>query len=1129
MKEKANAKRLLSMLLAFAMVFSIVLPATAAEEGTGKKLFARWSDGSGFLDSHEMPWNLSSPLVFCFGTSTTDYVEIPLNSTALTATGVVQLTPAGSMDGSDNVYRITLSGEGTGTVRYTHEGIVYEFSVVGKEAWTGDSTGNGKLYAVDTTSNKKYESLEIAPGNSVYVYLETDNGRLTHDDVSKIAVPQFFDVQAVPSPMWENAFMISASGTNTGAILYTDGDVMYELPVTSADGSGSSEDDGTPKLFAKWPDGSGFLFENGLPCNMMSPVVFCFGTQDSYVELPLNCEALSTSGVAVISPYGTLDGKDNVYSITVTGEGEGFVIYTVDGVSYSFRVEGQPAWNEEPGPGGSGGSGSDTGNTRLFARWASTPSSYMDYLKIPAGETSPIEFCFGTTDSYEVIPQNSDALTAEEGLIFEAADCPVFTTDRHTYNVGNDRIGIGAVTYTVDGVEYKFYVIGTGEPMGTDTTTKLFARWPDQSGFVYSLELYQDMSSPLEFCFGTTSDYTVIPLNDPALQAGGVVKLTPMGGFMDTPATATYDVAVEGAGPGAVVYTADGVTYEMPVLGLEGNFSEDSGGSESGPVGPNDSWRDEIVGTIGGAPNGGTEVYGPNPVVINHDGKEVSVGIGMFQMDTQTVVYGFGDSYNDDFTHRFAFEFILVALENHGTDKETPASQDFLNHISDVEFYIPYWYNEDGSTDVSNCMLSSAGEPFAAGDVTTWRTFMVADNGKGFNCTLAMDFTYTPEDGEPQRYTVTSGGHYTRVEQMLIHADDPNGAPGAYLDTAEKLNAVLSSRENLEVWLQEYFPEEFTLYYETDDLTLFLPAVEYEDVIVVNCPMPDGQWGIVPSVHIFGAFSGYDNKPLTKMPGFLNKGGHGSIQNVHFIGNKNDKIRYGNKSFTCGVLIDGPDGVWNDMINVGNCIFENLEYGIYDTPTGYHGCTSSCEFINCEYGLYIDCKGKSGATGGANDEHTYNTFRNCKFAVWVKSLPEYITPYMLRVVDNTFLQNKHDIKVTTPGRNYYYFYRNYYYGTYDEVSVHSDAQEGRAAIVDTENSGAIVLTSPARRYQHDNTNLWVYDNNANVLNGEADSLQIDQNALTGLTEDVEISVIGDASSGKTVAIWTFEAEGGTQE
>ena len=459
-----------------------------------------------------------------------------------------------------------------------------------------------------------------------------------------------------------------------------------------------------------------------------------------------------------------------------------------------------------------------------------------------------------------------------------------------------------------------------------------------------------------------------------------------------------------------------------------------------------------------------------------------------------------------------------------GDTKEAPASQDFLNCISNVRFYIPYWKNEDGSTDVSNCMLSTSAEPFEAGNVDTWRTLMVADNGSGFDCQLAMDFTYTEPGKQPVTYTVTMDGGYHGVQVMDIHADDPTGPAGAYLDTAKKLNAVLSSRENLKAWLAEYFPDEYALYGKVDPMTIYLPAVEYDDVIVMNCPFDDEGW---TSIAIYGTDGGYLN-PQTIMPGFVHKGGGSELRYIHFQGDPNKTVTYKNsKPFTCGVLMDGPANQYNDMIGVGSCIFENLDYGTYSTETGFTGRGTDSLYRNCTYGMYIDCKGKQN--GAPNDEFTHMQFINCKVAVWIKSLPDYITPYMIRVVDNTFLNNQHDIKVTTPGRHYYYFYRNYYYGTYNELSPVSDMLEGRAAIVDTEGQGAVVNTGPSRRYQDFNSELWIFEDSTSILNSEASNLKIDQDSLTNLSKEKEIAVVDNAASGEAVAIWTFGTEGGAAE
>ena len=89
--------------------------------------------------------------------------------------------------------------------------------------------------------------------------------------------------------------------------------------------------------------------------------------------------------------------------------------------------------------------------------------------------------------------------------------------------------------------------------------------------------------------------------------------------------------------------------------------------------------------------------------------------------------------------------------------------------------------------------------------------------------------------------------------------------------------------------------------------------------------------------------------------------------------------------------------------------------------------------------------------------------------------------------------------------------------------------EGRAAIVDTEGQGAVVNTGPSRRYQPYDSELWIFENTANILNNEAGNLKIDQDALINLEEEKEVAIIDNAASGEAVAVWTFGTEGGAAE
>jgi len=1008
------------------------------------------------------------------------------------------------------------------------------------------------------------------------------------------------------------------------------------MPASAAD----SEGDQT-KLFARWPDGSGFLAEAEIPVGMMSPLEFCFGTEESFVVIPMDSAQLQATGVAQLSPMGSMEGNGTqVLSVTVSDIGEGAVMYTHEGKTYTFSVTGtelpdgdlgsDPEIPSEPhvfarwpegndhmlsidifegtsspleflfhtedndipltpdtanlratgiatlqyigsmtgengqpvgehvfdvGVTGLGEgaiiytaadgteytfpiqcieySGDDSGSEipsepHLFTRW-DDGSGHMLYSEIFLETTSPLEFCFGTVDDFIVIEQDSGSLRATGVVTLTPI---TYIPETQAFDVGVTGIGEGTVIYTAaDGTEYTYHIFGIPytDPSEPEIPSEphLFTRWSDGSGHMLSSEIPIDCTSPLEFFFGTEDDCIPIELNSGSLRSEGVATLTPTGSMTDENGnsfgTNVFTVGASEVGEGMIVYThSDDTEYYYPVTGLEPIDPDWNGGSGGGGVIPEP--EDPVEGVIPGEEGGGTAVGYPTTVDVQYGNQTVTVGIGMLQENTMTFVYGYGDMYNSSKTHDFSFRFILAALTDHATAKEAVAPQSFYDCISDVRFYIPYWVNEDGSTDVSNCMLSSYGDRFDAAGTNTWRTVMVADNAKGFDAQLAMDFTLTLPGEAPKQYSLATSGQYFHQEEMKIYANDPDGPDEAYLDTAEKLNAVLSSRENLKAWLSSYFPEEYSLYDEVSDLFLYLPAVTYTDTITVNCRQPEGLWE--PQLTIFGATDS-NNTPITKMPGFVYKGGVHILENIHFVGDPAKKVTYGNKSFTCGILGGADDDTYySDMVGVQNCIFENLDYGIYDTPTGYHGHTSVCTFINCEYGWYLDCQQKYN--GAANDEHTGNTFSGCKFAVWVKSLPSYITPYMLRVVDNYFLNNQQDIKVSTPGRNYYYFYRNYYYGTYQQVIPRNANPEGRGAIVDTTGSEAVVITSPSRRYANSGE-LWIYEDSTSILSSEADNLQIAQEALTDLESEVEISIVENANTGEAVAVWTFGVEGGAEQ
>lgn len=1056
----------------FTYTFSVDLVDDGGNDGSEEEpqYFYAWNiaDGS-ILTEAELAAGTTLDVVFRYGTES-NYVDIPYDSSDLYINGVATLVRVGQPDDSEiqNVCRIGATGEGNGSVVYNGNYGYYEFPITGKAAEGGSDVEeeftSGTLLAFWDSMDETHAPFELLPDSSSPLFFAVGS----RDNYTILTWSDFesgaLRTEGVAT-LEKNLWAGQENLFTLGVSDYGDGAVVY----TKDNVKYRFEVVEGKRLYACSANGdilSQIIVDAANPMD----VYLRYGTSRNYEIVTYNAAKVVGSGVISVSA----SEHEDMVKLTASGAGAGTIIYyNPQYGSQSMELRGA--------------------KKMLFATWEDG-TGYMTSQEYGPYMGSSLKFYLGVPGN--AVPITWDALDngtfAADGVVSLSK-----SSEQDVFNVTtSEEIGTGVLKYTENGTTYAFPVNCVEEFTGMEPRLMVKDAEGNQLDW-FSITKGEPMT--LTFWFGRDISNAVQLKHTDVYSTGGVAVLTPVEGS----AHDEFQLDVSGNGQGCIYFEVDGVTYGMSFYG-----QENMGPGGPGPGGPS-----------------------LNSVKVDYEGKEITVFLGMLQTQTMNIVHSFGDWYNDTHTHDFHFEFILGALQDFASTKETPAPQSFFDCIKDVRFYVSEWANEDGSTDVPNWSLTDT-ELFNTGGtgnlsgVNTWRATLSAPNGHGFSCTLALEFTLELPGQDPQTYTLYSGGAYQQIPELHIYANDPSN-PDTYLDTADKLNSVLSSREELEKWLEINFPDQFSAYGVAETLTLYLPAVAYDKVIVLNCPMSNG-YGGAPSVNLVGA--GDFGNPDTQMPGFLNKGGHGDIRNIHFKGKAGQTITYNNSTFTCGVLIDGPTTGWNDMIGVHGCVFEDLDYGIYDTPTGYHGMTSGCKFINCEYGLYIDCKNKPMSSGGANDEHAGNTFINCKFAVWVKSLPEYITPYMLRIIDNTFLNNHKDIKVTTPGRHYYYFYRNYYYGTYNEVSPYSNRMEGRAAAVEiADGSEAVVLTSPSRRYQNDSETLWMFENSTGILNDQAGSLQIAQEALSDLTEQKEISIIDNASTGETVAVWTFGTEGGSAE
>ena len=93
------------------------------------QLFAKWADGSGFVENLELPMDSSSPVKFYYGTSSENCVEVPWGA-VLTTNDIASCEPVESdpMFGQ-HFYHLSVTGEGVATVTYTDEnGVAYTYT-----------------------------------------------------------------------------------------------------------------------------------------------------------------------------------------------------------------------------------------------------------------------------------------------------------------------------------------------------------------------------------------------------------------------------------------------------------------------------------------------------------------------------------------------------------------------------------------------------------------------------------------------------------------------------------------------------------------------------------------------------------------------------------------------------------------------------------------------------------------------------------------------------------------------------------------------------------------------------------------------------------------------------------------
>jgi len=506
---------------------------------------------------------------------------------------------------------------------------------------------------------------------------------------------------------------------------------------------------------------------------------------------------------------------------------------------------------------------------------------------------------------------------------------------------------------------------------------------------------------------------------------------------------------------------------------------------------------------------------------------ELTIGMGEVEWINDVPRVGVRDGGYHHFTGDGSMnhQLIVGALANAGTDAESEAPKAVYDAISDVRFFVSRWMNTDGSGDQMESNIT-------VGDVYTievngkslYAADLKADAGDYAYIEVGLTFTVTL-DGISRDCTV--------YHRFGTEADTRIMVDMSSLDTAAKLNAVLASTEALEAWLQENDPEALENFYtalnrgDFTNMTLYLPPVQYDGIIEYGITGLEG-----PDLE--GTEDEDGNR--TTMPGLWLRGNDSFfLSDIDFVADDRYKMTMDGETFTCGLLSHGVgtgDADIGDIFNADNCTFTGFDYGVWCTPTGYTIIRNSI-FIDCGVGYLIDCEGKDH--GNANSIVDNNRFVYCGVGLWVKGLPEYITPYVFRVINNDFLSCEVDIDASQPGR--LYFFRNYFGKVHGEnnheipteaADVHKHAPKVRGRGL------ATIVASPRWRdpvtfeLDRDDNHL-IVDNKHGLVTyipaDEAADLLMNAAAMAAeldeATNPVSIGIVEPGDEGDTLGTWTF--------
>lgn len=385
-----------------------------------------------------------------------------------------------------------------------------------------------------------------------------------------------------------------------------------------------------------------------------------------------------------------------------------------------------------------------------------------------------------------------------------------------------------------------------------------------------------------------------------------------------------------------------------------------------------------------------------NPTVT-YDGVTYTFGMGSdysngYYLYTAGGSFGYSTGDDSDVTESVS----LLAVSDYETASEAVAPDWLYDCISDVSFEVVEYINIDDydNQQTSNVTVSAVSKNTKEHYTATFTSMP----GKYVTALVRVSFTLTLPNQEPVRYSSEHVFAHKMYHELALYLSG--------IDTASKLNELLSSDDAFLNWLTTENAEQYSQYQagnsygRTTDFRLNLPNVSYDDIITLN----------LNAVPIAGIGGSWNDEKRTTMPGLRACAkGCSEISYIDFVADPSITQTYDGETFTCGVLSAGSAD--NDQIGevawIRNCTFTGFDYGVRNTDWGYSSPTSGNRFRNCKVGVLYDCAEKW--RGSQNFSVSQCSFEGCGEAIRLLGFPQNVRAAIFSLRNCDFIGNEIDL------------------------------------------------------------------------------------------------------------------------